>query len=159
MKRSARLRLGRSRTSRCHDIFLLCWPSSLRLLSSTLHPSPFCSVTGRAVWVHPRSPQPSGPQLDAADGRHRLEAGGGGGQGIPQLSLSLACAPRRSSGSCRAVLSSPPQVCSHGAPSCYSGGGGGLRQPLLILLQTVSLLVCLDFPSERACLCFLLAPD
>lgn len=76
MKRSARLRLGRSRTSRCHDIFLLCWPSSLRLLSSTLHPSPFCSVTGRAVWVHPRSPQPSGPQLDAADGRHRLEAGG-----------------------------------------------------------------------------------
>lgn len=76
MKRSARLRLGRSRTSRCHDIFLLCWPSSLCLLSSTLHPSPFCSVTGRAVWVHPRSPQPSGPQLDAADGRHRLEAGG-----------------------------------------------------------------------------------
>lgn len=107
----------------------------------------------------PSPPAPSWMQPTGGTG-WRPEAGGWRGR-RPGYSpaLSLACAPRRSSGSCRAVLSSPPQVCSHGAPSCYSGWGGGLRQPLLILLQTVSLLVCLDFPSERACLCFLLAPD
>lgn len=134
MKRSARLRLGRSRTSRCHDIFLLCWPSSLRLLSSTLHPSPFCSVTGRAVWVHPRSPQPSGPQLDAADGRHRLEAGleagGGGGQGIPQLSLSRWRVPQEEAQAPAGWFSPRPLRCALMAPPVATRvGGEGFASP------------------------------
>lgn len=134
MKRSARLRLGRSRTSRCHDIFLLCWPSSLRLLSSTLHPSPFCSVTGRAVWVHPRSPQPSGPQLDAADGRHRLEAGGwrlaGEEARVLPSSLSRWRVPQEEAQAPAGRFSPRPLRCALMAPPVATRvGGEGFTSP------------------------------
>lgn len=126
-------RLSCSWMSWCHDIFFLCWPSAVCLFSSTLHPFPLCSIQAGLYDLCgciPGFPSPLAPSWMQPMGgtSWRLEADGGGGQGIPQLSLCLAsrwCVRPKEAKAPTAWFSPHPLRDVLTVPQVATLGGGG----------------------------------